>query len=68
MNDEQTKKHIEEEGHEANADMGELDTLEPATGAAENEGFSEGEDMVDDIDGIARENTTPDAPEAEGDR
>lgn len=69
MNDEEKKKKIEQEGHDADADVGDLDALEPAAGAAENAGPSEGEEFPEDDDGIARENITPDAPPSpEGDR
>jgi len=69
MNDEQKKKLIEEEGVDANEDNGDLDALEPTTGAAENNGPSEGEGFPELDDGIERENTTPDAPQSPyGDR
>lgn len=67
MNDDDKKKLIEEEGHDASEEMGELDALEPATPSGENEDASE-TDLPENTDGIAEENEFSSGPEAEGDR
>lgn len=67
MSNDELKKKIEEQGHNAEVDEGELDALEPATGAEENEGPSV-EELPEDTDGVAEENEFSSGDQAEGDR
>jgi hypothetical protein len=60
-NNDELKKKIEEEGTEANPDNGELDALEPASGAEENGGPSE-EELPEETDHVAEENEFPSEP------